>query len=177
LVPDAFTTKPAPAAPAVRHRVGRQPPPARDRGRRHHEHIHEELHPVLRHQFARQIPDQGGLAVLKEPARSLFRIAQLDLGTGRTGGTKGHPTKLQLGRCLRRALADEIKRKSLGLLVSAFVEDFDAVDDRAHRTDQVMADARAQKGRKIEGSNRDGTGYGGRHDELRLNRMQRRGVS
>ena len=37
--------------------------------------------------------------------------------------------------------------------------------------DQVMADARTQQRRKIEGSNRDGAGHGGGHEQLRLSRM------
>ena len=35
------------------------------------------------------------------------------------------------------------------------VKDFKTVDDSADRTDHVVADARAQKGREVEGIERD----------------------
>src|SRR5579872_2156769 len=61
------------------------------------QHIEEELHPVLSQQFARQIPGQGRLAVLQQSARGLFRIAEVDLRTGRSGRAEGKPAELQLG--------------------------------------------------------------------------------
>ena len=49
------------------------------------------------------------------------------------------------------ALLDEVERECLGLLVLVLLEHLEAVDDRADRADQVVADARAQERREIEG--------------------------
>ena len=54
-----------------------------------------------------------------------------------------------------RALLDQIERKGLGFLVLVLFHHFDAVDDRADRADQVVADARAQQRREVEGADGD----------------------
>ena len=94
--------------------------------------------------------------VLDETARRFFGIAQLDLRPGRTGRAERQPAELQLGGSLSRAFLDQIEREGLGLFVLVLFQDFQAVDDGADRTDQVVANARAQQRRKIEGSDADG---------------------
>src|SRR5580704_16917476 len=76
------------------------------------------------------------------------------------------PAESQLGRGLICALLDQIEGENLGFLVLVLVHDFEAVDDGADRADQVMADARAQQRRQIEGADGNGTGRCG-HARLR----------
>jgi hypothetical protein len=54
------------------------------------------------------------------------------------------PSSKSLGRRLVGALLDQLESKCLGLFVFVLLHDFDAVDDRADRADEVMANARAQ---------------------------------
>jgi hypothetical protein len=82
------------------------------------------------------------------------------LRAGRAGGAEGDAAELQLGGSRAGALSDEVERKVLGFGVLALLQHFQAVDDRAHRADQVVADARAEKRGKIERLQGDGGGHG-----------------
>jgi len=66
---------------------------------------------------------------------------------------------LQARRGLSGALLDEVERKRLRLLVVVVLEHLEAVDDRADRTDQIVADTRAQQCRKVEGFEGRGGGH------------------
>ena len=61
---------------------------------------------------------------------------------------------------LRVSFLDQIEREGARLLVIVLFENLKAVDDGADRTDQVMADARAQQRRQIEGTERERAGSG-----------------
>src|SRR5579863_1536861 len=76
-----------------------------------------------------------------------------------------------------RALLDQIERENLGLLIFVLLHHLDAVDDGADRTDQVVANPRAQQCRKVESANGYGTGDGGGHDGLRAQMRRSVGVT
>src|SRR5262249_40560925 len=99
--------------------------------------------PVLRQQGARQIPDQLDLLVFDEAACDLLGVARVDLRDGRAGGAEGDAAELQARGRGTSALLDQVERAGLGLLILRFLQDLETVDDRAGRTDQVMAHTRA----------------------------------
>jgi hypothetical protein len=57
---------------------------------------------------------------------------------------------LQAGRGVPGALFYQIERKAAHLVVLFFLENLEAVDDRADWTDHVMADARAEQSGQVE---------------------------
>src|SRR5947208_3184219 len=54
-------------------------------------------------------------------------------------------------RSVPGALLDQVEREALHRGVVLVLQDLEAVDDRPHRIDDVVADPRAQQGREIEG--------------------------
>jgi hypothetical protein len=115
--------------------------------------------PVFRQDGARQIPGQLGLLVLEETPGNRLGVPGVDLCASRAGGAEGNPAKLQLGRSGPRAFLDEFKCEILGLLILVFRQHLEAVDDRADRADQIVADARAKQRGKIKGF-KIGRGHG-----------------
>ncbi len=84
----------------------------------------------------------------------------VDRGTGRTRRAERDAAKLQPGGGRIGALLDQFDRESLGLLVGVVLHHLDAVHHCPDRTDQVVADARAQERRKIEGFEGNGARHG-----------------
>src|SRR5262249_23278104 len=96
--------------------------------------------------------------VFDEAPRHLLGVAGVDLSASGTRRPEGDAAELQACGRGRSALLDEVERKRLGLLVLRLLQHFEAVDDGAGRTNQVMAYARAQKRCKVERIERDGHG-------------------
>ena len=90
------------------------------------------------------------LSSSRNPRADGLGVAEVDLGAGGAGRAEGDAAELQLGGGGAGALLDQIEGESLGLLVLFFRQHFQPVDDGADRADQVMANARAQQGGKIE---------------------------
>jgi len=108
----------------------------------------------------RKLPGQFGLVVLHHAARDAFGVSQVDGGAGRASRAESDPTELQPGGGGGRALANQFEGENLGLLIGIVFHDLDTVHHRSDRADQVVADARAQQRRKIEGFEGDGTRHG-----------------
>ena len=78
-------------------------------------------------------------------------IAEIDLRAGRARGAECEAAELQARRGRSRALLDEIESKVLCFLVALlFFEHLQSIDDGPGRTDQIVTDAGAEKGCKIE---------------------------
>src|ERR1051326_144225 len=125
------------------------------------QHVQQKLNLVLRLELTRQVPGDLDLVVLEEAAGDLFGVAGFDLRPRRSGGAKGEPAELQPGRGIAGALLDQVEREGAGFLVLVLFQDFDAIDDRAHRADQVVTDARAEQRREVERAKRHGAGGDG----------------
>src|SRR5580704_1215508 len=141
------------------HRLNGQHASTRYRVAGHHNHIQKQLDPVLRHQGARQIPDELGLGVLDKSTRDTLGVPEVDLCTRGARCTECDTAKLQARRRRRCALLDELVCESLGLLVLGLIEHFQTVDDGAGRADQVVAYMRTQECREIESFKRDRAGH------------------
>ena len=81
------------------------------------------------------------LAPLHEVSRDPFRVAQVDLGAGRSRRAEGKPRELELGGSLARALADQIHGLLAHGLVLLFAQHLEAVGNGTNRTDHIVADA------------------------------------
>src|SRR5690606_11648931 len=68
----------------------------------------------------------------------------------RTRRAEGDAGELQPRRRLVRAFLDEVERALFHRLVLLVLENLEAVDDGADRTDDIVTDARTQERRKIE---------------------------
>jgi hypothetical protein len=89
-----------------------------------------------------------------------LRIAEVDLGAGRSGRPERQAAELQPRRSGLGALADQIERKFAVFRLRIVVEDLKPIDDGPDRTDQIMANPRTQQRRQFEGVG-GGTGSGG----------------
>ena len=144
---------------AAAHRVHGQSATARNGLPRDHKHIEQELDAVFGKQDTRDVPSKLGLLIFQKPARHAFGIAEIDLRARRPGGAEGDPAKLQSAGRRLDAFLDQIERKGLGFLVLAVLHHLEPIDDRSDRTDQVVANPRAQKRSEIEGFKIGRTGH------------------
>ncbi|MNT48842.1 hypothetical protein D3C72_1856460 [compost metagenome] len=116
---------------------------ARDRAIGDEEEVEQQLDAVLGDDRARTVPADLGLLFRRgEILGGLLGLAGVDRGADRARSAEGEPGELQADRGVERAGADEVHRIGIG---TALVEQFEAVVDRAHGRDHVMADAAAQK--------------------------------
>ena len=82
----------------------------------------------------RSLPGELMLAAsLHELARDLLGVAEVDLGSGRSRRAERETGELQLGRGLRRALADQVHGRFAHGLVGLLGKHFETVGDRRHR--------------------------------------------
>ena len=111
----------------------------------------------------RQIPGDRGLAVLEVTARHGLGVAEIDLCARRARRAERQAAELQPCRGGLGALADQIEREFAIFGLRIVVEHLKPIDDGAHRTDEIVANPRAQQRREFEGVG-GGTGRrGARH--------------
>jgi len=118
-------------------------PADRDRGERDDNEVHQQLNAVLFDIEPRRLPVEADLLILHELRRELLRVTEIDGASRGAGGTKGNPRELQPRRGLTGALADQIQGKRSCFRAVIFVEEFEAVHDRADGANSVMADPAA----------------------------------
>ena len=128
---------------------------ARDRTGGDQAKIQDQLDLIFRHEDPWRTPLQLDLAIAEQAACYRFGVARVDRGARRAGGSERQPAELQLGRRHGGALLDEVESEAPHLGVFLLVEDFETVDDGADRADHVVADSGTQKGREVEGIERD----------------------
>jgi hypothetical protein len=122
------------------------------RNPRHKQQIERELDPIFRKQRPWQTPIDLHLLVLESAARDLVRIAEIDLRACRARCAESEPAQLQPGRHGRRALLDLIEGEGFGLFVLRVFEDFEPIDDRTGRTDQVVTHRERSRAERSRGS-------------------------
>src|SRR5262249_52310878 len=114
------------------------------------EHVEQKLDPVLGEQQARQIPDDGGLAILDMAPRHGLRIAEIDLRAGGPRSAERQAAELQAGRGGLGALADQVECEVPVFGLGIVVKDLKPIDDRPNGTDEIVADPRTKQSREFE---------------------------
>src|SRR5262245_54673211 len=130
--------------------VDADPAASRDRLTGDDKHIEQQFDQVLAQQFARQVPRELRFVIFEEAPRDGLGIAEIDLGTGRSGSPERDTTELQFGRRRACTLLDEIEREFPCAVVFLFLEHLKSIDDGPYRADEIVAYPRAQQGGQIE---------------------------
>jgi hypothetical protein len=116
-------------------------------------HVEQQFDQVLGQQRARQVPGELRLVVLKDPPRDRLGVAEVDLGTGRTGSANGDAAELQFRGGRAGTFLDQVKRECLRTFVLLFLKHLKSIDDGANRADEIVAHARTPQGGKISSMN------------------------
>src|SRR5262249_6727033 len=86
-------------------------------------------------------------------------VAEIDRRASGAGRPEREPAELQARRGLLRALLDQVEGERPRFLVLALFQHLEPVHHRADRTDEIVAHARAQERREIEGFEGDRPGH------------------
>src|SRR5262249_41090317 len=98
-----------------------------------------------------QIPDDTGLAVLDMAPRHGLGIAEVDLCAGGARSTERQAAELQAGRSGLCALADQLEGEVAVFGLGIVVKDLKPIAAPPDRTDEIVADPRAEQSREFEG--------------------------
>src|SRR5689334_18523450 len=90
-------------------RIDRQPAAAWNGLLRNDKHVEQQLDSVLRQEEARQVPGDRALAVFDMALGHVLGVAEIDLGAGRSRGSKRQPAELKPGGGGFRTLADQVE--------------------------------------------------------------------
>jgi hypothetical protein len=105
---------------------------------------------------ARRGPAHLGLGIANETACDVFGVAHVDLRPRRARRAEGKTCELQTRGRLVGALPDQIERDFAHRRVFFLLQNLKAVDDRADRADDVVAQAAGNKGCEVEAIQFDG---------------------
>jgi hypothetical protein len=109
--------------------------------------VEQEFDLVFGHLPWTATPQKLVLAFAEQAAADLLGRGQIDLGSGRAGGTEREARELQTRGSLLGDIANHVQSVGLGLGVIVLVENLKAVVDGADGADHIVADlARDQRG-------------------------------